>query len=38
VTEIIDCRDRIVIPGLVNSHSHIEEILQRFAAHVASDL
>jgi cytosine/adenosine deaminase-related metal-dependent hydrolase len=27
--EIVDCRDRIVMPGLVNSHSHIEEILQR---------
>ena len=27
--DIVDCRDRIVIPGLVNSHSHIEEILQR---------
>jgi 5-methylthioadenosine/S-adenosylhomocysteine deaminase len=27
--EVVDCRDRLVIPGLVNSHSHIEEILQR---------
>lgn len=27
--DVVDCRDRIVLPGLVNCHSHIEEILQR---------
>jgi cytosine/adenosine deaminase-related metal-dependent hydrolase len=27
--EVVDCRNHILIPGLINSHSHIEEILQR---------
>ena len=27
--EVLDCRDRIVIPGLINCHTHAEEILQR---------
>jgi hypothetical protein len=27
--EVLDCRDRIVIPGLVNGYTHAEEILQR---------
>ena len=27
--EVVDCRGRVLIPGLVNCHSHIEEILQR---------
>jgi cytosine/adenosine deaminase-related metal-dependent hydrolase len=27
--DVVDCTDRIVIPGLVNAHTHVEEILQR---------
>src|SRR5262249_51726625 len=29
IDERIDCRGKIVIPGLVNAHSHLLEILQR---------
>jgi 5-methylthioadenosine/S-adenosylhomocysteine deaminase len=28
-TEVIDARDKIVMPGLVNAHSHHTEVLQR---------
>src|SRR6266568_7530241 len=29
LTERIDCSGKIVMPGLVNAHSHLTEILQR---------
>jgi cytosine/adenosine deaminase-related metal-dependent hydrolase len=29
ITKRIDCSGRIVMPGLVNTHSHLTEILQR---------
>lgn len=29
IQEVIDCAGRVVMPGLVNAHSHVTEILQR---------